>query len=316
MDYTQFMQETLEGLGFQLNAVWNAYDPPYDSIEGWPLKLPDIEFKSNTLLLLHFQDFVTPDSTGIKEITKIEQHYKDRSHQVLITHWPHKLSRYYNGPINLIEFNSHDYNIVRNLKAIQDQWIDRVGYVNQRWQCLNGRRCNHRQRAVSLLKNYANGIVSYSDLIPLDQWAYSSYFGTENEDNFLRLINVYGHHAINIITETQYDHAPGIITEKTYMALLAKQIPIVIGYPGIVADCESMGMDMFTDLVDVSYDYLPNELRVEEAILRNQDLLMGQRDLTPYRARLQKQQQWLLDKWPEKLRSDFVQCAKDLANTR
>jgi hypothetical protein len=149
-----------------------------------------------------------------------------------------------------------------------------------------------------ILQNWSNGMLSYNDRIPLSEWAYSTYPGTENEDNFIRLINVYGSCSVNIVTETQYDSAPGIITEKTIMAILAEQIPIVIGYPGIVADCKELGFDMFDDVVDTSYDQLPNEIRAEQAILRNQDLIQGHIDLSPYQKRLRAQREFLLNDYP------------------
>jgi hypothetical protein len=315
MDYTQFMTHTLTALGFRLHAVWNAFDPPLDLEQGWPIKLPDVEFGSDTLLLLHFQDIVTPTDRGIEELLRVEQHYGDRANRVLITHYNHRLDRYYQGPLHLIEFNNHDYQIVLNLKQRQQEWMPWMAQADRGWQCLNGRQCDHRRRAVDMLRNTSGGILSWGNDIPLPQWAYATYRGTENEDNFIRLRDVYGRSAINIVTETQYDRAPGVVCEKTYLALLAQQVPIVIGYPGIVADCESMGLDMFRDLVDTSYDTLPNDQRVEQAILRNWDLITGHRDLGPYQARLQSQQQWLLDQWPQKLRDDFAAAARQLAQT-
>lgn len=315
MEYTKFMSETLTGLGFRLFPVWNAFDPPLDLDHGWPLKLPDVDFEPDTLLLLHFQDIVTPTDRGIEELIRVEQHYGDRANQVLVTHYNHRLYRYYQGPLNLIEFNNHDYQIVLNLVQRQHEWMPQMAQKDQGWQCLNGRQCDHRYRAVRLLRDVPGGILSWGNDIPLPQWAYATYRGTENEDNFIRLVDVYGRSIVNIVTETQYDRAPGVVCEKTYLALLAQQIPIVIGYPGIVEDCVSMGLDMFQDLVDTSYDTLPNDQRVEQALLRNWDLITGRIDLTSYRPRLQAQQHWLMNQWPQKLRDDFVKAAQRLAQT-
>ena len=57
------------------------------------------------------------------------------------------------------------------------------------------------------------------------------------------------------------------------MAFLAQQVPILIGYQGIVDDCESLGFDLFRDVVDTSYDYSTDELRWQQAIEFNQQLL-------------------------------------------
>jgi hypothetical protein len=228
-------------------------------------------------------------------------------------HWPHAMHRYYQGPINLIEFNLHEYNILKNLHRRWPEWqhmFDRPH--THAWQCLNGRMCPHRHQVKEILQHWSNGILSYHDQIPLPEWAYSTYRGTENEDNFIRLINVYGSCSVNIVTETQYDSAPGIITEKTIMAMLAEQIPIVIGYPGIVADCKELGFDMCDDVVDTSYDQLPNEIRAEQAILRNQDLIQGHIDLSPYRQRLRAQREFLLDDYPTIMEIRFQRDCEQL----
>ena len=68
---------------------------------------------------------------------------------------------------------------------------------------------------------------------------------------------------------------------------------------------------MFTDLVDVSYDTMPNEHRAEQAILLNQDLIQGRIDLTPYQGRLRAQRKCLLDDYPTIMEIRFQ---RDISN--
>ncbi len=77
--------------------------------------------------------------------------------------------------------------------------------------------------------------------------------------------------------------------------MAAEQIPILIGHAGIVQHCKELGFDMFTDLVDTSYDTMPNDVRAEQALLLNQALIQGRIDLAPYRERLYAQREFLLD---------------------
>lgn len=311
MDYSILFCQTLTGLGFDLHSQYTCFDTGYHPDTGWPLKLPDIEFGANTLLLLHFQDFVTSTDQGIVELQKVEQHYGSRANQVLVTYWSHGLDQYYQGPLNLIEFSSHNLQTVTQIGAMATQWLPTIDQKTKQWQCLNGRMCQHRRRAVDILSSWPNGVLSYGTEIALPQWAYDSYRGVENEENFMRLLPVYSQCQVNIVTETQYDQAPGIVTEKTIMAMLAGQIPIVIGHPGIVQDCRELGFDMFDDVVDTSYDNLPNDCRVEQAILRNSDLIQGRKDLTPYQSRLQRQRTWLIEQWPQIMAQRFQSdCAK------
>ena len=299
MNYANFFQDLFKKSGFEVHVEHNAFQIPYHPNTAWPLRLPDVEFNYNTIVFLHFQDFITVRDGRIVELDLVADHYGDRANQIVVMHWPHAMYRYYQGPINLIEFDLHEYTILKNLHRRWPEWqhmFDRPH--THAWQCLNGRMCPHRYQVKEILQHWPNGILSYHDQIPLPEWAYSTYRGTENEDNFIRLINVYGSCSVNIVTETQYDSAPGIITEKTIMAMLSEQILIVIGYPGIVADCKELGFDMFDDVVDTSYDQLPNEIRAEQAILRNQDLIQGHIDLSPYRQRLRAQREFLLDDYP------------------
>lgn len=315
MSYSALFRKILGAARFDVKIEHNAFQPPYHPNTGWPLRLPDIEFKSNTVLLLHFQDFVTVRHGRILELDAVEKHYGSCAGQVVVMHWPHALNEYYQGPLNLIEFDHHEYSILKNLHHRWPEWQHMFDQPRTRaWQCLNGRYCHHRQQVVDVLKNWPNGVLSHGSEIPLPEWAYSTYRGTENEDNFVRLINVYGSSAVNIVTETQYDLAPGLITEKTILAMLAQQIPIVIGYPGIVSHCKALGFDMFDDIVDTSYDFLPNDIRAIKALELNFDLIQGRIDLIPYQDRLGAQREFLLDDYPTIMELRFVQDCKQLIN--
>jgi transcriptional regulator NrdR family protein len=137
----------------------------------------------------------------------------------------------------------------------------------------------------------------------------------ENDENFIRLTGVYSKCAVNIVTETQYDCYPGIVTEKTMMAFAAQQVPVVIGHAGIVQHCKNLGFDMFEDLVDTSYDTLPNSIRLEQALALNQDLIQGKIDLSPYQQRLRRNREYLLDgflTWMEnRFKHDCQRLAQD-----
>lgn len=317
MDYSEFFYQTIVELGFDLVPVYNCFDPCYSSESGWPLKLPDVEFSPNTLILLHFQDFVTFQNDQILELDIVERKYKDRANQVLVTHMHHGLEKVYQGPVKLIEYSNHN---CREMQRLQARWHQCEHILQQTkthaWQCLNGRMCPHRRRAVDILRNWDNGWLSYGSEIPLPLWDYSTYRGTENDENFVRLLPVYSSAAVNIVTETQYDHRPGVICEKTLFAMAAGQVPVLVGYPGIVADCKDMGFDMFEDVVDTSYDFLPNDQRVEQAILRNQDLIQGRIELDHLQARLAAQSQRVLYHTEQYYRTNFVQRASELFTAR
>ena len=310
MPYDRLMAHTFQSLGVDAVIVYNCFDPIYNNDQGWSLKLPDVTFGPKTLLILHFQDRVTAGNP-VRELAKVEAKYKANCKQVVVAHMSHGMEQCYQGAINLIEYNNHNLYTCESIAQRQTEWQH---YFEQprslAWQCLNGRTCSHRKRVADVLKHWPNGILSYGDEILLDQWDYSSYRGTENDENFVRLAPLYAQCAVNIVTETQYDDRPGVISEKTLQAMIAGQIPIVIGHAGIVQDGQELGFDMFEDLVDISYDWLPNDIRVEAALTLNQELILGNCDLASHQDRLKRQQDFVLDAYPTWIRANFVRQAK------
>jgi hypothetical protein len=166
----------------------------------------------------------------------------------------------------------------------------------------------------SILSQWGGGVLSYGTDISLPEWDYGTYQGTENNENFIRLAAVYGSCAVNIVTETLYDPVPGLFCEKTLFAVLAEQIPIVIGSQGLVASIRAHGFDMFDDVVDISYDSLPNETRLTQALALNQDLIQGRIDLSPYQQRLRDQREFVLDDYINLMELRFVRDCEQLAN--
>ena len=297
----QIVHNSLTTQGFDIHYRWNTLQPPW-STEGWPLALPDVQFDTNTRLVLHFQDRITPTADGCKELKEIEKFYGSNANKVIVIFYSHGLDKIYTGPIQLVDFSTHNWLTITDLLKIQHKWQGMFDNTKTKaWQCLNGRTCDHRWRVAKVLRDLPNGVLSYGTEIPLLDWDYGTYRGTENYDNFVRLVPLYQQTAVNIVTETDYDIRPGVVSEKTLYAFVAKQIPIAIGHPGIVQDLKNLGFDVFDDLVDTSYDWLPNDVRAEQAIERNKDLILGLKNLEPYQQRLQQNQDYVLTKFLDQM---------------
>ena len=310
-----FFNQTLGPMGFDLVNGRQTYAGPYNPETGWPIQLPWQDPRPNTLFVVHFPDFVTVRDGRVLELEKVEQFYKQYCHQVLVTHWTDDLDKIYQGPLNLVKFSNHNYDMANMLAEHFDSWQHiHSAPKTHAWQCLNGRICPHRRGVAYKMKELGNGWLSLGTEIPLPQHDYSCLFGCENLPNFTSLSYVYQSAPVNIVTETQYDPPVGIITEKTQMAIAAQQIPIIIGYRGIVAHCRRMGFDMFDDVVDTSYDDLPNEVRWSAALERNWHLFQQPIDLEPYRSRLQRNMRRLLWGLPESMETAFVSQARALAD--
>jgi hypothetical protein len=307
IDYVQALKQPWLHLGQDFVFQNNCLQSPPEGNGIWNLALPSPQWNHNTVVLMHCQDFINFDHTGVRELIMMEAHFQDRSRQVVIVTWEIDLQERYQGPIHLAYFPTHTYNIIVNLRQITERWKPKLENIrSRRYQCLNGVPRPHRIKAVGELD-----LIMESDYVSLAQarelpiWPYHpTYFNCENEHNYLRLLPVYGDADINVVTETIYEERPGIITEKTLFALMSLQVPIFIGYAGMIDHIRSLGFDVFEDIVDISYDWLPNDIRVEEAIRRNRDLLLSGFNRESLLPRLQRNQDLVLQ-WPEKMIKDY-----------
>jgi hypothetical protein len=308
MDYSTLFAQSLTNKGVSFTPVYHCFESARSPHTGWNLRLPDFD---TDILLLHFQDLVNIQDGRVLELEQIEQRYVSRADRVVVTYWNHGLDRIYAGPVRLVEFSNHNYDLANQLYQRWPEWQHIVDQPRtQAWQCLNGRMCDHRSRVMQILQGWPGGVLSYHNRIRLPQNDYTQYT-YNNVDNFINLDYVYSTCAVNIVTETEYATAPGIISEKTLLAMAAEQIPILIGHQGIVQHCKELGFDMFTDLVDISYDSMPNEVRAEQAVWLNQDLIQGRIDLAPYQERLRAQREFLLDDYPTMMEMRFQ---RDISN--
>lgn len=280
--FTQPLQQAGLRVIYQPSCLINGYNGVC-----WPIQFPAIDNWDNTVVIMHCQDFVSIRNGSCPELEAIEQHFGVHADKVVVIHWNIGLRSVYTGPLHLVHFPTHSYELLINIGREYNNWIKNFEQPRTKtWQCLNGVPRPHRRLVVDHIKNIPNGILSFAEQIPLPEWSYNNYFGCENEKNWEKLQYVYSDCDVNVVTETQYYETPGIISEKTLMAFLAQQVPIVIGYKGIVEDCESLGFDMFRDLVDTSYDFNDDSLRWRTAIDLNSSLLKNGIDRSKLHSRL------------------------------
>jgi len=114
------------------------------------------------------------------------------------------------------------------------------------------------------------------------------------------------------VNETLYDEGSGIISEKTLDAFVALQLPIIIGYQGIISDIRNYGFDVFDDIIDHSYDDMPNEIRWELAIEMNTHLFRGEFDYEGLLPRLKKNQEYIIDGYLDYIVDNFQSQVNDM----
>jgi hypothetical protein len=247
---------------------------PYDR-NCWTISYPDVSWNSHSVVVMHCQDFLTIKNGTCPELLEIENYFGDHAYSVVVLHWNLEISQVYSGPLTCMYFPTHSYELMQNLKdfvigAPKNSTVD--------YQCLNGLPKQHRQNVVKWLQENTHvekNILSLGSVIPLSNKLNYNHYSCDNVQNWLLLNEIYKNCKINIVTETEYSEDYGIISEKTLFAFLGKQIPIVIGHRNIVRQCEELGFDMFTDIVDTSYDNQPPSTRWKSALDSNKSLVCG-----------------------------------------
>jgi len=106
-----------------------------------------------------------------------------------------------------------------------------------------------------------------------------------NLDNFESYLRpaVYEPTWISVITEPGWQAAAAFVSEKTVFAIEANTMPLWFGGHGQAAWMQSIGFDVFADIIDHSYQWLPDpQLRMDAAIDLNIDLLCDQDRLSHF----------------------------------
>jgi hypothetical protein len=125
--------------------------------------------------------------------------------------------------------------------------------------------------------------------------------GNDNLRNFQdSLQSKYLNSYVEFVSETSYNEKSFNITEKTLHFIYGCNYPIMISSPGVVKFLREMGIDMFDDIIDHSYDDIKDPCeRIVQAINKNIEILTM--DLDTLRK------QWESDKYRMEQNINFVQ---------
>jgi hypothetical protein len=140
--------------------------------------------------------------------------------------------------------------------------------------------------------------------IPSDTFdIYHEYGDTQNDNigNFEnRLRNLYQDSFVEIVSESSFTPSSFMLTEKTAHCFYGCNFPIILGGSGAVAHLRELGLDMFDDVVDHTYDQISNPFdRIITAIESNRRLLTdsdyAKQSWTDCRSRFERNVQVMRD---------------------
>lgn len=98
----------------------------------------------------------------------------------------------------------------------------------------------------------------------------------QNVNNYQQhLIPRYQNSFVEIVPETYFAEPSSMLTEKTLNSVYGCNFPIFLATPNLVGYLRNLGLDMFDDVIDHSYDQLTNVFdRMTQALKLNQRLLV------------------------------------------
>lgn len=134
---------------------------------------------------------------------------------------------------------------------------------------------NDNQYDIRLLLSHGFSLLKNAELSLTDN---EDIYGDAPNDNVTNFKNVlseyYKNTFVEIISETSYTEKAYLLTEKTLNSIYGCNFPILLCGQGSVKFLRDMGLDMFDDIVNHSYDSIENPIdRLYRAITDNLELL-------------------------------------------
>lgn len=124
---------------------------------------------------------------------------------------------------------------------------------------------------------FRQGFTKLKSAVLTKQDDYKIYpkLNNDNVSNFKNcLSNYYKDTFVEIITETSFTESCYLLTEKTLNSIYGCNFPILLCGKGSVSFLRNMGLDVFDDVIDHSYDDIADPLqRIFFAIERNKGIL-------------------------------------------
>ena len=255
--------------------------------DGWEVDMPD-EDECNFdnpewRLVLNLQDMLTFDEDDDipRELLTIQAFYQEWAdlNRIIVVIWPVGIgNRWPQDSFHCIEFSTHQYETWESYKGSEDVLRKIFSRTNKDMQdnflCMNRIQKPHRKITASRLDIYKTGNISLQSAGRELKYPSPSY--DEYNVHYDNLINLYGltenfnSSFFSVVTESQYAEPYGIITEKTFNAIVAGHPFLMVGHKGCLDDLRSYGFKTYPMIFDEEYQHLPNADRIDHMIEMNE----------------------------------------------
>ena len=257
---------------------------------GWNVELPSrAECRFNEpdfYVVINLQDMLTQDQGTIVELRTIHNHFLEWAdlNRVIVCVWPQRVKDVWPQSMQIVEFSTFQYTTWQQYKANEELLRETFDLSKKDWHynfvCMNRHDKPHRRIAYSKLRAYGMAgncsLQSEGYQLAYPNKTFEDYEAEyDNCANLLSLDANLNSALFNIITESQYAEQYGIISEKTFNAIVAGQPFAVIGHQLALEDIKCLGFVTYDNVFDEEYDHADNTSRIDYLINRHPKLIQS-----------------------------------------
>jgi len=253
---------------------------------GWDVNVPqisDCNFSDpDYRLIINLQDMLTyyPGLEFPSELIKLHQYFTINNapvEQIIVIIWPQGIKhRWPKDRFNLIEFSSHQYETWCSYKDAEDVLREAFSSEHKDFEynfvCPQRIYKPHRAILESLLSKSVGNVSLQTKGIELKYPNLSVEEYDETYNNCMNLLAMrknYNTSLFTIVSESQYSEPYGIITEKTFNAIVAGHPFLIAAHQWALEHIQNLGFNTWAHIFDETYDDLDNVVRIKDMVESN-----------------------------------------------
>ena len=254
---------------------------------GWDVNVPSsTEFCNfedpQYRLVINLQDMLTryEDHKVPGELTKLHQHFLKNNfpmEKIIVIIWPLGIKKDWpKDSFHLIEFSSHQYETWCQYKQAEDVLREAFSVEHKDFEfnfvCPNRIYKPHRAALTGKLDSRIGNISLQTKGMELKYPNLSVEEYDKQYDNLVNLLAMrknYNTALFTIISESQYSEQYGIITEKTFNAIVAGHPFLLCAHQYALENIRHYGFQTYNYLFDEAYDDLDNVVRIKDMLDSN-----------------------------------------------
>ena len=254
---------------------------------GWDVAVPETVDDCNFddpqyRLVINLQDMLTryEDHKVPGELTKLHQHFLKNNfpmERIIILIWPLGIKKDWpKDSFHLIEFSSHQYETWCSYKDAEEVLREAFAPEHKQFEfnfvCPQRIYKPHRAALQNTLDPSIGNVSLQTKGIEL---AYPSLSVEEYDTTYDNLANLlamrknYNTALLTVVSESQYSEEYGIITEKTFNAIVAGTPFLMCAHRLALEHIRHYGFQTYNYIFDETYDELDNVVRTKDMVDSN-----------------------------------------------